>query len=300
MWRGSVYRNKAECKVYIMKINKYNVIFKMLIAILGVLLFAEMSFAQPVSDIEKIKHFYVRYMEAIEEGDVEMTETLVQQFLTKEMQAKMGRLVCATGANPLLRAQDVSAYGRQSLRCKHLEDDWYMVSYQWGEMDSVGIHIPLKIVKDAKGQPRIGYVTPEYAGDGYGNKIFDVSAVDVKDNKDAHTFVETFFKAYVYPYVIMTPSLEQDLARLRQTYFTADMQKKYVTMLQMFLEDANPIDPLIGCADFDAFWYGSLKVESIGSNLFTVWYNTGGGIVRVKLAVMPKNGEYRICDLNLD
>ncbi|MBQ1227052.1 MAG: hypothetical protein IIX79_03090, partial [Alistipes sp.] len=92
-----------------MKINKYNVIFKMLIAILGVLLFAEMSFAQPASDIEKIKHFYVRYMEAIEEGDDEMTETLVQQFLTKEMQAKMGRLVCATGANPLLRAQDVSA-----------------------------------------------------------------------------------------------------------------------------------------------------------------------------------------------
>ena len=272
----------------------------MLIAILGVLMFAEMSFAQPTSDIEKIKHFYVRYMEAIEEGDDEMTETLVQQFLTKEMQAKMGRLVCATGANPLLRAQDVSAYGRQSLRCKHLEDGWYMVSYQWGEMDSVGIHIPLKIVKDAKGQPRIGYVTPEYAGDGYGNKIFDVSAVDVKDNKDAYTFVETFFKAYVYPYVIMTPSLEQDLARLRQTYFTADMQEKYATMSQMFLEDANPIDPLIGCADFDAFWYGSLKVESIGSNLFTAWYNTGDGIVRVKLAVTRKNGEYRICDLNLD
>ena len=271
----------------------------MLIAIVA-LLFAGMSFAQSLSDIKQIKHFYVRYMKAMEEGDDEMRETLVQQFLTKEMQAKMGRLVDATGSNPLLRTQDVSTFGKQSLQCRHLEDDWYMVSYRWDEMDSVGIHIPLKIVKDANGQPRIGYVTPEYTRECYGNQIFDVSAVDVKDDKDAYTFVETFFKAYVYPYVKMVPSLEQDLVRLRQTYFTADMQIKYTTMSQLFLEDASPIDPLIGCADFDAFWYSSLKVESIGSNLFTVQYNTGDGIISVKLAVTRMNGKYRICDLKLE
>ncbi len=271
----------------------------MLIAILA-LLVAGISFAQSVSDIEQIKQIYVRYMKAMEDGDDEMREALVQQFLTKEMQAKMGRLVNATGVNPLLRTQDVSTFGRQSLRCRHLEDDWYMVSYLWDEMDSVGIHIPLKIVKDANGQPRIGYVTPEYVGEGYGNQIFDISAVDVKDDKDAYTFVETFFKAYVYPYVKMVPSLEQDLVRLRQTFFAADMQMKYATMQQLFLEDASPIDPLIGCADFDAFWYSSLKVESIGSNLFTVRYNTGDGIISVKLVVTRMNGKYRICDLKLE
>ena len=272
----------------------------MLIAIVGVFLFAGMSFTQSLSDIKQIKHFYVRYMKAMEEGDDKMREALVQQFLTKEMQAKMRRLIDATGTNPLLRAQDVSAFGKQSLQCKHLEDDWYMVSYRWSEMDSIGIHIPLKIVKDANGQPRIGYVTPEYTREGYGNQIFDISAVDVKDDKDAYTFVETFFKAYVYPYVKMVPSLEQDLVRLRQTYFTADMQIKYTTMSQLFLEDASPIDPLIGCADFDAFWYSSLNVESIGSNLFTVRYNTGDGIISVKLAATRMNGKYRICDLKLE
>lgn len=281
------------------RIKKYSTIFMMLIAILA-LLFAGMSFAQSLSDTKQIKHFYVRYMKAMEEGDDKMREALVQQFLTKEMQAKMRRLIDATGTNPLLRAQDVSAFGKQSLQCKHLEDDWYMVSYRWSEMDSIGIHIPLKIVKDANGQPRIGYVTPEYTREGYGNQIFDISAVDVKDDKDAYTFVETFFKAYVYPYVKMVPSLEQDLVRLRQTYFTADMQIKYTTMSQLFLEDASPIDPLIGCADFDAFWYSSLKVESIGSNLFTVRYNTGDGIISVKLAVTRMNGKYRICDLKLE
>lgn len=281
------------------RIKKYSTIFMMLIAILA-LLFAGMSFAQSLSDTKQIKHFYVRYMKAMEEGDDKMREALVQQFLTKEMQAKMRRLIDATGTNPLLRAQDVSAFGKQSLQCKHLEDDWYMVSYRWSEMDSIGIHIPLKIVKDANGQPRIGYVTPEYTREGYGNQIFDISAVDVKDDKDAYTFVETFFKAYVYPYVKMVPSLEQDLVRLRQTYFTADMQIKYTTMSQLFLEDASPIDPLIGCADFDAFWYSSLNVESIGSNLFTVRYNTGDGIISVKLAATRMNGKYRICDLKLE
>ena len=282
------------------RIKKYSTIFMMLIAILGVFLFAGISFTQSLSYIKQIKHFYVRYMKAMEDGDDEMREALVHQFLTKEMQAKMGRLVNATGANPLLRTQDVSAFGRQSLQCRHLEDDWYMVSYRWSEMDSIGIHIPLKIVKDTKGHPCIGYVTPEYAGEGYGNQIFDISAVDVKDDKDAYTFVETFIKAYVYPYVKMLPSLEQDLLRLRHTYFTADMQIKYTTMSQLFLEDASPIDPLIGYADFDAFWYSSLKVESIGSNLFTVQYNTGDGIISVKLVVTCMNGKYRICDLKLE
>ncbi len=36
----------------------------MLIAILGVLLFPGMSFAQSVSDIEQIKYFYIHYVEA--------------------------------------------------------------------------------------------------------------------------------------------------------------------------------------------------------------------------------------------
>ena len=90
------------------KINKYNAIFMMFIAILA-LLVAGISFAQSVSDIEQIKQFYASYMKAIEEGDDEITETLEQQFLTKEMQAKMRRLIDATGTNPLLRAQDVSS-----------------------------------------------------------------------------------------------------------------------------------------------------------------------------------------------
>ena len=57
-----------------MKIDKCNAIFMRVIAILGVLLFAKMSFAQSISDIEQIKQFYTRYMEAIKEGEDETAE----------------------------------------------------------------------------------------------------------------------------------------------------------------------------------------------------------------------------------
>ena len=281
------------------KINKYIVVLGMIV-ISGVLPFTGISLAQSVSDIEHIKNFYIRYMEAMEESDTEMIDTLELHFLTPEMRAKKGRLVDATGGTPLLRAQDVSDFGRQSLQCSYLEDDWYMVSYRWNEKDSVGIHIPLRIVQDAQGQSRIGYVTPESAREGYGNQHFDIPEVVIEDDKDACTFVETFFKAYVYPYVRMLPTLDQDLMRLRQTYFTPDMQKEYATMLQMFLEDANPIDPMIGCADFDAFWYSSIKVTPIEGNLFKIEYNTGDSIICVKLIVMRQNGKYRILELNLN
>jgi hypothetical protein len=281
------------------KINKYIVVLGMIV-ISGVLPFTGISLAQSVSDIEHIKNFYIRYMEAMEKSDTEMIDSLELHFLTPEMRAKKGRLVDVTGGNPLLRAQDVSDFGRQSLQCSHLEDDWYMVSYRWNEKDSVGIHIPLRIVQDAQGQSRIGYVTPESAREGYGNQHFDIPEVVIEDDKDACTFVETFFKAYVYPYVRMLPSLEQELTRLRQTYFTPDMQKEYATMLQMFLEDANPIDPMIGCADFDAFWYSSIKVTPIEGNLFKIEYNTGDSIICVKLIVMRQNGKYRISELNLN
>lgn len=284
---------------YMIKINKFIAVLGMIAICWGVP-FTGMSLAQSVSDIEHIKNFYVRYMEAIEESDREMINTLKHNFLTQEMQAKMGRLIDATGFDPLLRAQDVSPFGIQTLQCRHLEDDWYMVSYHRDEMDSVGIHIPLRIVKDAEGQSRIGYVTPASERQGYGNQIFDISEVVIEGDKDACTFIETFFKAYVYPYVRMLPSLDQDLERLRQTYFTPDMQKKYVTISQMFLEDASPIDPLIGKADFDAFWYSSIMVAPIEDNIFKIWYNTGYGVTYVKLTVTRQNGEYRISELNLD
>ena len=255
--------------------------------------------AQTRSQAEQIKDFYACYMKAIETCNQKEENKLLQDFLTPEMQEKKGRLVQVTGSDPLLRAQDVSEYGRQSLACRHLDGSWYEVSYRWDESDTVGIKIPVRIKTDAKGKTRICYVTPYWGGSSYGDSLLDIAEQTVDDGKDAETFVATFFKTYAYNYVKMQPTLEQELGLLRQTYCTADMQGKYNALSQQYMDDASPVDPLIGCADFDAFWYSSLRVKPLGKNWFELSYNAdaNGWSIHVKVMVSEQNGKYRISDL---
>ena len=255
--------------------------------------------AQTRSQAEQIKDFYACYMKAIETCNQKEENKLLQDFLTPEMQEKKGRLVQVTGSDPLLRAQDVSDYGRQSLACRHLDGSWYEVSYRWDESDTVGIKIPVRIKTDAKGKTRICYVTPYWVGSSYGDSLLDIAEQTVDDGKDAETFVATFFKTYAYNYVKMQPTLEQELGLLRQTYCTADMQGKYNALSQQYMDDASPVDPLIGCADFDAFWYSSLRVKPLGKNWFELSYNAdaNGWSIHVKVMVSEQNGKYRISDL---
>lgn len=255
--------------------------------------------AQTRSQAEQIKDFYACYMKAIETCNQKEENKLLQDFLTPEMQEKKGRLVQVTGSDPLLRAQDVSDYGRQSLACRHLDGSWYEVSYRWDESDTVGIKIPVRIKTDAKGKTRICYVTPYWGGSSYGDSLLDIAEQTVDDGKDAETFVATFFKTYAYNYVKMQPTLEQELGLLRQTYCTADMLGKYNALSQQYMDDASPVDPLIGCADFDAFWYSSLRVKPLGKNWFEVSYNAdaNGWSIHVKVMVSEQNGKYRISDL---
>ena len=255
--------------------------------------------AQTRSQAEQIKDFYACYMKAIETCNQKEENKLLQDFLTPEMQEKKGRLVQVTGSDPLLRAQDVSEYGRQSLACRQLDGSWYEVSYRWDESDTVGIKIPVRIKTDAKGKTRICYVTPYWGGSSYGDSLLDIAEQTVDDGKDAETFVATFFKTYAYNYVKMQPTLEQELGLLRQTYCTADMQGKYNTLSQQYMDDGGPMDPLIGCADFDAFWYSSLRVKPLGKNWFELSYNAdaNGWSIHVKVMVSEQNGKYRISDL---
>ena len=255
--------------------------------------------AQTRSQAEQIKDFYACYMKAIETCNQKEENKLLQDFLTPEMQEKKGRLVQVTGSDPLLRAQDVSEYGRQSLACRHLDGSWYEVSYRWDESDTVGIKIPVRIKTDAKGKTRICYVTPYWGGSSYGDSLLDIAEQTVDDGKDAETFVATFFKTYAYNYVKMQPTLEQELGLLRQTYCTADMQGKYNALSQQYMDDGSPVDPLIGCADFDAFWYSSLRVKPLGKNWFELSYNAdaNGWSIHVKVMVSEQNGKYRISDL---
>lgn len=113
----------------------------------------------------------------------------------------------------MIRAQDVTEYSIQSVRCKHLFGCWYEVSYRSYPKDST-TYIPLRITADSLGRIRISYVTPDWGNRKYGDYWFDISEGKVIDDQDGKTFTETFYKSYAYTYVKMKPDLEQGLKTL--------------------------------------------------------------------------------------
>lgn len=274
-----------------------------LAVLLLISLFALRTQAQHAARAEQIRLFYDRYMVYFEEWNNNKLFDLQSKFLTPEMLEKKGRLANATDSDPILRAQDVSEYGRQSLTCRHLEGDWYEVTYRWDAQDTTAIHIPVRVEEDEKGQVRINYITPEWGGRRYGNHLFDIPAPKVADRKDARTFVETFFKAYTYPYVKMSHTLEQDLEQLRKRYCTSSfLTGKYAAIKQEYMKDYEDIDPLVDCADFDAFWYPSIKIDSIDSHTFRFGYDTcvKGWHQDIKVVVTRENGRFLISDIEAE
>ncbi len=266
-------------------------------------LFALRTQAQHAARAEQIRLFYDRYMVYFEEWNNNKLFDLQSKFLTPEMLEKKGRLANATDSDPILRAQDVSEYGRQSLTCRHLEGDWYEVAYRWDAQDTTAIHIPVRVEEDEKGQVRINYITPEWGGSRYGNHLFDIPTPKVADRKDARTFVETFFKAYTYPYVKMSHTLQQDLEQLRKRYCTSSfLTGKYAAIKQEYMKDYEDIDPLVDCADFDAFWYPSIKIDSIDSHTFRFGYDTcvKGWHQNIKVVVTRENGRFLISDIEAE
>ena len=231
------------------------------------------SNSSDVAQIEKyLQKSYQEYMEAINTDDRKTEEKFLKNLLTPEMNEKRARLTCVTDANPMIRAQDVTEYGIQSVRFRHLSGNWYEMSYRSYPQDSA-IYIPLRITTDSPEKIRISYVTPEWGDRQYGDHWFDIPEEKVIDDQDGKTFVETFYKSYAHTYIKMKQDLEQGLKHLRETYCTPVMQENYIrSRKEVELED--PLfDPVIGNDDFDVFWYNSLQVHPTeNKECFTVNY----------------------------
>ena len=128
----------------------------------------------------------------------------------------------------------------------------------------------------------------------YGDDLFDIDEEEVDDRQSAKTFVETFYKVYAYYYVKMEPDLEQDVERLRKTYCTSGMEEKYVRLKEELKWEAPLFNPVIGNADFDAFWYKSLQVSPIApKGCFVVSY----GYTKLRVCTQSLKGKYRISDI---
>lgn len=258
---------------------------------------AQISSNSPdVTLIEKyLQKSYQKYMEAINTDDRKTEEKFLKNLLTPEMNEKRARLTCVTDANPMIRAQDVTEYGIQSVRCKHLSGNWYEISYRSYPQDST-IYIPLRITTDSPEKIRISYVTPEWGDRQYGDHWFDIPEEKVIDDQDGKTFVETFYKSYAHTYIKMKQDLEQGLKHLRETYCTPAMQENYVRSRKE-LEPEDPLfDPVIGNDDFDVFWYNSLQIHPTeNKECFTVNY----GYTKILVTLQFQNGRYKIADVKV-
>lgn len=242
----------------------------------------------------KIKAFYVCYLEAFCNDKDDDEALSLKDFITPEMLEKRARLICATDADPLTRSQDVSGNAAQTVTCHHLDGDWYEVSFRLGEGDTL-TYIPLKVSADSLGIVRISYVTSEWGGRAYGDSLFNLPQVMVVDDKDAATFVETFYRRYTYLYCQMPHSLDRDLAKMVKGYCISALTKKIVRKKKELQDMESCYDPIIGYGDFDVSFYASLKVEPVCKDVFSVSY----AHVKLKVKVVRKKGRYKIADVGM-
>ena len=100
----------------------------------------------------------------------------------------------------------------------------------------------------------------------------------------------------------MSPTLEQDLDQLRKRYCTPFLQGKYSALKQQFQRDGEGIDPLIDCADFDVFWYPSVRTYMIDSLTFRIAYETGvmGWSKNIKVRVTREKKRFRLSDIEVE
>lgn len=261
--------------------------------ILPILLLCVGAYGQTRQDVyisNKIIALYKSYMSAFYYEDKENIYPLIENFFTPEMWKKRSRLICATDCDPLTRSQDISGYAIKTVDCKHLDGDWYEVSLCFMENAPL-TYIPIKVIEDTLGDVRVSYVTPIWGGRIYGDEMLNIALATVIDNKDAKTFVETFYRRYACLYATMCPTLDSDLDIMVRSYCVNRLADYIGKKKDEESQDMDSCyDPVIGYGDFDALFYGSLKVEPMGKNVFSVSYDG----VKLIVTTVCKKGKYKI------
>lgn len=100
---------------------------------------------------EKIKDFYVAYMQNVERNEGANVE-LMKNHMSPELIAKVAGYTAQYDADAVIHAQDVSEYGIKSLIVVPLgKDDGYLVKYKWSPESKNYTFIPVRaIVADGK------------------------------------------------------------------------------------------------------------------------------------------------------
>lgn len=243
---------------------------------------------------ERIRVFYAAYLSNVLHGS-DGNDALCVRYFTRELCAKVERMGNATGADPVIRAQDASEDALATLSVEALDDDWYMVKFLWDGSDPTTAHeIPVR-ARRIEGSCRIDYITPPWHGSRYGDELLAVGAVAPIDGSEARAFLASFYDNYTALYCGMPEDLSARLAALRGRYLTPQAAALFAQAeRENRLDGRNGYDLLIGDFDFDCLWRQTLVAEPLEGDRYRIIYRAQECERRIDVTLRRDGDEYRI------
>lgn len=262
--------------------------------ILLLLLFSGLWLTGRAECPEQIRAFYAAYLSNVLHGS-DGNDALCARYLTPELVAKVERMGRATGADPVIRAQDATEDAVATLSVKALGGDWYRVTYRWKKEDpGTVVEIPLR-ARSVGGECRIDCITPPWHGSRYGDELLPrVQAAPIDDSSE-RSFPKRFYDAYTALYCTMPRDLTERLASLREQYLTPRAMEQFARAeADNRMDGLGGYDLLIGDFDFDCLWRQSLEITPLGADRFRVSYRAWDSERRLVVSVCREKDGYRI------
>ncbi len=250
--------------------------------------------------VRVIEDFYKEYIKALLQPDHLLADLPVKKYFTKGLIEKVKRLGIATGTDPIIRAQDVNGHMLKTIKAKNLENNWYMVEYDWYPSGDRGHQeIPLRVTH-ANGHYMIDYITPIWSGSSYGNRLLlnNFSKQPI-DTSSPMSLLKTFYTAYAAEYCSMPESLVPRLEALRKLHLTPNALAQFEQSANEHKLDSEfNYDLLIDGFDFDCLWIPSLTFKQIdGNTTYQMRYKKSSVVT---LEVIGYNGEYKIDKIHIE
>ena len=267
---------------------------------------ATMGITQNTKNVEsqkvilEIKKFYTSYATHIMEMHDAANDSILQVYFTDRLLSKIGRIKLATQSDPIIRAQDFSKSSISTLQVKHLNNNWYMVSYTQN-FDNKQTQIPIRVIHNKR--IMIDYITPEWNNSLYGDSLFFEKPIPVTiDDSTPLSLLKTFYDAYTVEYCSMPSDLTSQLETLRKRYLTTNALTQFKSAID--INDMNYLsgyDLLIDYYDFDRLWIPSIKFIYLGNNTYqmqyTKWKNNR---TTITLSVIKQDDKYKINNIKIE
>ena len=225
-------------------------------------------------------------------------DSVKRKYLTESLLSKIERMVCVSGADPIIRAQDYDA--GIPFTIKNLEGNWYQISYIVA-YNGKCIDIPVRVKKEGDAY-KIDYITPPWNLTMYGDSLLiDNSVRMVVDSSAPLLLLETFYSAYTMEYCNMLENLDNRLQHLRETFCTKRGLKQFDKAVKEQKDNGYPgYDLLIGNFDFDSLWLFTVVCRHVLGTEYEFSYKANELIATVRLDIVKQGDGYRIDGVKLN